>query len=109
MSTYRIALIGDSSTGIGFAAGGVTGFTIGDSDEALNKLRELVVSKEYAIIFITETLAASIVQQISRIETGSIPAIIIIPDQSGARGVGFEKIRISVERAIGIDLLGKED
>lgn len=109
MSTYRIALIGDSSTVTGFAAGGVTGFAIGRSDEALDKLQELVGSHKYAVIFITESLAESIVTQIMRIETGAIPAIIIIPDQGGARGIGFEKIRLSVERAIGIDLLGKKD
>ena len=107
MSTYRIAMIGDRSTVSGFAAGGVTGFATQSSADALAKLKEFASSKEYAIIFVTETLAEPVVKEIARIETGSIPAIIIIPDQSGARGIGFEKIRLSVERALGIDLLGK--
>ncbi len=109
MSTYKIALIGDSSTVLGFAAGGVTGYAAQQSQEALEKLREFVSSKEYAIILITETLAEPIVKDIAGIETGSIPSIIIVPDQGGAKGIGFEKIRLSVERALGIDLLGKTD
>ncbi len=108
MSTYKIAMIGDSSTVNGFSAGGVTGFPAAEGGEALGILRELVSSKEYAIIFITETLAEPIIAELSRLETGSIPAVIVIPDQKGSRGIGFLKIKNAVEKAIGIDLLGKE-
>jgi V/A-type H+-transporting ATPase subunit F len=108
MSTYKIALIGDSGTVTGFSAGGVTGFPVSDDAGALQTLRELARSDEYAIIFITETLAETIATEIAQIPTGSVPAIIIIPDQGGARGIGFERTRVAVERAIGIDLLGKE-
>jgi hypothetical protein len=38
-----------------------------------------------------------------------VPAIIVVPDQGGARGIGFEKIRSAVEKALGLDLLGKEE
>ena len=108
MSTYKIAMIGDNSTVSGFSAGGVTGFSANEGNEALKILKELVTSEEYAIIFITETLAEAIIDEISKLETGSIPAVIVIPDQSGSRGIGFLKIKNAVEKAIGIDLLGKE-
>ncbi len=108
MSTYKIAMIGDSSTVSGFSAGGVMGFTSYESRDALEKLKELVLTNEYAIIFITETLAEPVLDEISKIETGAIPAIIIVPDHSGTRGIGFKKIKNAVEKAIGIDLLGKE-
>ena len=102
-------MIGDRSTVSGFAAGGVVGYAIAESREALDLLRELVKSKEYAIIYITERLAESILSEISAIETGAVPAIIIIPDQSGTREIGFKRIRLSIEKALGIDVLGKED
>ncbi len=108
MSAYKIAMIGDSSTVNGFSAGGVEGFPAYKSEEALKKLKELSLSKKYAIIFITEILAESILKEISEIPTGSVPAIIIVPDQSGSRGIGYKKIKSAVEKAIGIDLLGKE-
>ncbi len=108
MDSYKIAMIGDASTVAGFAAGGVIGFAqdVEDPAETMNVLNELVHSAEYAIIFITEQLAEPLFDAIERIETGAVPAIIIVPDQSGTRGIGYERIRHAVERAIGIDLLG---
>jgi len=108
MSAYKIAMIGDSSTVNGFSAGGVVGFPAYQSGEALSILKELSASRKYAIIFITESLAENILDEISDIPTGSVPAIIIIPDQSGSKGIGYKKIKGAVEKAIGIDLLGKE-
>lgn len=106
-ATFNIAMIGDSSTVRGFAAGGVHPYPAAESEQALATLRELVAGGKYAIIFITEALAEPILDAISRLRTGAIPAVIVVPDQSGARGLGFEKTRLAVERAIGIDLLGQ--
>ena len=107
-ATYKIAMIGDSATVAGFAAGGVQGFAQDTDDAArtLSVLTELANSGEYAIIFITEPLAEPLFDAIERLSTGAVPAIIIVPDQSGTRGIGYERIRHAVERAIGIDLLG---
>jgi V/A-type H+-transporting ATPase subunit F len=107
-TTFKIAMIGDASTVAGFAAGGVEGFAQDPDDpvQALGVLNDLVRSGQYAIVFITEQLAEPLFESIERIETGAVPAIIIVPDQSGTRGIGYERIRHAVERAIGIDLLG---
>ena len=106
--TYRIAMIGDSSTVRGFSAGGIDPYPAEDSVQASRCLEELVEQQEHAIIFITETLAESIIDNITRIKSGPVPAVIIIPDQSTTKGIGYEKIRFAVERAIGIDLLGAD-
>jgi V/A-type H+-transporting ATPase subunit F len=108
MPSYKIAMIGDDSTVSGFRAAGVLGFPVYDSAQALDELKRMAQSGKYAIIFITENLASPILADISRIPTGTVPAIIVIPDQGGARGIGFAKIRGAVEKALGIDLLGKE-
>ena len=105
---YRIAIIGDSSTVIGFSAAGIEGFPVYESQDALNKIKELTATGEYAIIFVAETLAEPFLDELSSIDTGDITSVILIPDQSGAKGYGFEKIRNQVERALGIDILGKE-
>jgi V/A-type H+/Na+-transporting ATPase subunit F len=101
-------MIGDGSTVSGFAAAGVEGFPAYDSAEALATLRRLAQAGEYAIIFVTEGLAEPVLADIARIPTGSVPAIIVVPDQGGARGIGFRKISSAVEKALGIDLLGKQ-
>ena len=109
MPSYKIAKIGDESTVSGFRAAGVAGFPLYSSAEASKALRDMAASGEYAIIFITEGLAAPILADISKIPTGSVPAIIVVPDQGGAKGIGFAKIRGAVEKALGLDLLGKEE
>jgi len=109
MPSYKIAMIGDNSTVSGFSAAGVVGFPAYGGKEALAKLQELVGSQEYAIIFITESLAEPILAGMAQIQTGAVPAIIVIPDQGGSRGLGFKRIQAAVEKAIGIDLLGKEE
>jgi V/A-type H+-transporting ATPase subunit F len=108
MPSYKIAMIGDGSTVSGFAAGGVAGFPAYQSAEALVLLRDLAQSGQYAIIFITEGLAEPVLPEIALIPTGAVPAIIVVPDQGGARGIGFRKISAAVEKALGIDLLGKQ-
>jgi V/A-type H+-transporting ATPase subunit F len=119
MRSYKIAMIGDDSTVRGFSAAGVVGFPIAESSVALKTLDELTRSGEYAIVFISENLAEPILPEISRISSGrsgmgagsasaAVPSIVVIPDQSGSRGIGFEKIRRAVEKALGIDILGKE-
>ena len=107
--SYHLAMIGDASTVRGFGAGGVRAYPADSSDEALRLIRELVGTGEFAVIYITEALAEPILDDIRRIETGAVPAVIVVPDQSGARGIGYERVRSAVERAIGIDLLGMSD
>jgi V/A-type H+-transporting ATPase subunit F len=109
MPSYKIAMIGDESTVSGFRAAGVAGVPVYTSAEALETLMAMAKSREYAIIFITESLAAPVLADISRIPTGSVPAIIVVPDQGGSKGIGFAKIRNAVEKALGLDLLGKEE
>jgi len=119
MPSYKIAMIGDESTVRGFSAAGVVGFPTADSTSALTTVETLTRSGEYAILFISEVLAEPILTEITRISTGrtgtgadaamaSIPSIVVIPDQGGSRGIGFERIRAAVEKALGIDILGKE-
>ena len=104
---FNIAMIGDSSTVRGFAAAGVHAFPATTSDQAHGILVNLIEEGRHAIIFITESIAKPIINHIGNLPTATVPAVIVIPDQSGAEGIGFEKIRSAVERAIGIDLIGQ--
>lgn len=108
MASYRIAMIGDDSSTRGFAAGGVTGFPAAGPAEALKLLGRLVASGQYAIVFITEGLAEPILSDIAALPRTPVPAVVVVPDQGGSRGIGFRKIQVAVEKALGLDLLGKE-
>ena len=101
---YKIAVMGDQDSIYGFAALGLTPFTITDPQEAGKKLRELAGS-EYAVIYITEALAARMGVEIERYTESGLPAVILIPGASGNTGQGISAVKKSVERAVGSDII----
>ena len=82
---YRTAVIGDRDSIYGFAALGLDTFPVTDPTEAARRLRKLAEG-EYAVIYITEALAAALETEIDRYRAERLPAIIPIPGVSGTRG-----------------------
>lgn len=75
---YKIALIGDKDTIIGFKLLGVSLFPVTSKDEAVEVLDKLV-KEEYAVIFVTEDIAGQIVEEIERLQKISFASITIMP------------------------------
>ena len=84
---YRTAVIGDRDSIYGFAALGLDTFPVTDPTEAARRLRKLAEG-EYAVIYITEALAAALETEIDRYRAERLPAIIPIPGVSGNTGMG---------------------
>lgn len=101
---YRIAVLGEYDSIYGFAALGLDTFPVADPVEAVKKLRQLAVG-EYAVVYVTEKLAAQIEGEIEKYRERVLPAIILIPGVSGNTGKGVESVRKSVEQAVGSDIL----
>lgn len=101
---YKIGVIGDRDSVLGFKAVGLDVFPCGQSDEAKKILEELA-KDAYAIIYITEGLAAGMEKEIDQYKDSRLPAIIPIPNKDGASGTGMDSVRKSVERAVGADIL----
>ena len=101
---YKIAVMGDQDSIYGFAALGLEPFSITDPKEAGRKLRELAEGS-YAVIYITEALAAQIEPEIDRYAEAGLPAIILIPGASGNTGRGMMAVKKSVEQAVGPDII----
>ena len=105
---YKIGVMGDHDSIYGFAARGFDIFPV-SGDEARRKLRELAES-DYAVIYITEKLAKEIQEQLDRYRDQLLPAIIQIPGVSGNTGEGVRDVHLSVEKAVGSDILfGNEE
>ena len=105
---YKIGVMGDHDSIYGFAALGFDIFPV-SGDEAKRKLRELAES-DYAVIYITEKLAKEIQDQLDRYRDQLLPAIIQIPGVSGNTGEGVRDVHLSVEKAVGSDILfGNEE
>ena len=105
---YNIAMIGDRLSTQGFLALGVATFEANTGDEAALRLRDLVKSGTYAVIFVTEELLAALGDELSRYKDLPLPAITAIPGKNGATGYGMTALKRATERAVGTDLLFKE-
>ena len=101
---YKIAVIGEYDSIYGFAALGLDTFPVSDPDEAKQKLHKLAEGA-YAVIYITEALAAVLEHEVEKYREEILPAIIQIPGVSGNTGAGVAGGKKSVEQAVGSDIL----
>ena len=101
---YKIAVIGEYDSIYGFAALGLDTFPVSDPDEAKQKLHKLAEGA-YAVIYITEALAAVLEHEVEKYREEMLPAIIQIPGVSGNTGAGVAGVKKSVEQAVGSDIL----
>ena len=101
---YKIAVMGDRDSVLGFRALGLEVFPCQEAAEARRTLHTLART-DYAVIYMTEQLAAQIPSEIERYKDTVTPAIILIPGRSGSLGLGSSALQSAVERAVGADIL----
>jgi len=104
---YKIGVIGDKDSILGFKALGLSVFPVTQPSEAEKILHELA-QNQYAVIYITEQIAKDIVASIDEYKDSRFPAIIPIPGNQGSLGIGMQGVKKSVERAVGADILFRE-
>lgn len=101
---YRIAVLGDKDSVLGFKALGLDTFPVESVDEARRTLHDLA-RENYAVIYLTEQLGAEMEAELNRYKDQLTPAIILIPGKEGSLGIGMANVKKSVERAVGADIL----
>ncbi len=101
---YKIAVIGDRESIVGFASIGLDTFEINDKAIAAAKLKSLA-QDGYAVIFITEALAAEISEEILKFKDNVIPSVVLIPGVTGNTGEGMTAVNRSIERAVGSQII----
>lgn len=106
---YKIGIIGEHSSVLCFMALGFTVLEANTPTAAAPLLHKLAQTGEYAAIFITETLAAALADDIARYKDAPLPAITVIPGADGATGYGMATVRDAVIRAVGADILFKNE
>lgn len=104
MCMYKIAVMGDRDSVLGFRALGLEVFPTEDASDARRTLHKLAKS-DYAVIYITEQLSPLIAPDIARYKDSVAPAIILIPGRCGSLGLGSAALKSAVERAVGADIL----
>ena len=106
----KMAVIGDGETVLPYKAFGFATFATSPADCGAI-IRDLISDDEYDIIFIVEEHAEAqrdILKELHVAER-TFPIVIEIPGISGSKGGGEERIKRMVERAVGADILSKEE
>ncbi len=101
---YKIAVLGDRDSVMGFKALGLDVYPAETPEEARAILHRLA-KEPYAVIYLTEQLALHLAHEIARYKDNLTPAIILIPGKEGSLGIGMKNVSRAVERAIGADIL----
>lgn len=104
---YKIGIIGDRESVLGFKALGLEVFPTEDPLQAKTTLHNLA-KDEYAVIYITEQLAVQMENEINNYKDVPVPAIILFPGKGGNLGLGMAAVHKSVERAVGANILGED-
>ena len=104
MRMYKIAVLGDRDSVLGFRALGLDVFFADDAETGRRTLHRLA-QESYAVIYVTEQLAKDMTAEIARYQDALTPAIILIPGKEGSLGIGMNGVTTAVERAVGADIL----
>ena len=103
----KIGVIGDKQSVLGFKAAGFVVFMTDRPDEAEKILKD-AERDGFAVMYITEDLIVHI-PNVRRYIVESELALIPIPGKSGSLGYGIRAVKSSVERAVGADILFKDE
>lgn len=106
---YKIGIIGNRDSVLGFMALGFSVHEAENAEEAGIKLKTLVKSGEYAVIFLVEEYAEALQTEIAQYKDMPLPAVTVIPGSRGSTGYGMASIKNAVERAVGADILFKDN
>ncbi|MBR3696875.1 MAG: V-type ATP synthase subunit F [Clostridia bacterium] len=105
---YKVAVIGDKESILGFSAIGIDIFPAYNEQEAKQIIHDLE-AQNYGIIYITEKLSLLINDEIEKYRAKYIPAIITIPGNSGSLNIGTNKVKEYARKAIGVDIVFKDE
>jgi V/A-type H+-transporting ATPase subunit F len=103
---HKIGVIGDKDSVLCFKAFGFEVFpAILSKPEENRKAVDRMARDGFGIIFVTEQIAETITETIDRYNKDIKPAIILIPGNKGSLGIGMNRIRKNMERAVGMNIL----
>ncbi|MBO5200002.1 MAG: V-type ATP synthase subunit F [Clostridia bacterium] len=100
----KIAVFGDYESIKGYAAVGMNAIPCEDPSTAREQFKTLT-SGDYGIIYVTEELAVLLAEEIANLDDKFLPAVIPIPGVKNNNGIGISRLKASVEKAVGSDII----
>lgn len=104
----KVAVLGQRDAVLGFKASGAVVFATVSAEEARLALEE-VKKGDYAILLITEDIAALLKDELAPLYDSPQPVVTVLPDSKTPHGMGMELLRKRVERAVGVNILVKRE
>ncbi|MBR7092528.1 MAG: V-type ATP synthase subunit F [Clostridia bacterium] len=101
---YRAAVLGDIESIKGFTAVGLDVYPCDNAEQAAPLFRKLAAGG-YGVIFVTEETAQWLEKEIRAVSEQVLPSVIPIPGVKGNTGLGIRRLKESVERAVGSDII----
>ncbi|USN53203.1 MAG: V-type ATP synthase subunit F [Candidatus Nomurabacteria bacterium] len=105
---HPIAILGSPNAIGGFKALGVRAWPVATAEQGREVLQQIAAS-ECAILLITEDWADQLRPELDELRTRALPAVTVVPGPTGSTGAGDRELRRIVERAVGSDILFKND
>ena len=104
----EIVAIGQKDQIIGFRGVGVQIAPVKTAEEFAAAFKETARRADVGIIMITETFVEGENEKLlASVRKTTQKVILVLPDHPGSKGLAFKRMRADVERALGVDLLGK--
>ncbi|MDD4291140.1 MAG: V-type ATP synthase subunit F [Clostridia bacterium] len=100
----RVGVIGDKDAVLAFKSVGFEVFDASDAQGAAALIKKLS-GEDFAVLFISEELAAQIPDVIKKAKQRIYPVITAIPTSKEGGGYGMAQIKKDVEKAIGADII----
>lgn len=104
----KIAVIGDETSTAGFKALGLDIFTVPEPGAAPDIWRS-VDPDDYSVIFIAEPEYEMLTDEIAVLRGRTYPVVTVIPSVAGSRESGHDELKALVERAVGTDLVFRQE
>jgi len=105
--TSNIAVIGERDSILCFQAVGLKTFPVMEPAEA-RELMARALKGDYAVIFVTESLAGDLGDMIEEASSRPLPSIVLIPNNRGSLGIASGRMRDMIRKAVGADIFREE-
>lgn len=108
MPDAMIGAVGERDAVLALKAVGMEVIPAVTAEEIAQAVKKLV-KRGCVVIFITEQAAVLIPETLERYQSEPVPAIIPIPGSRGTEGIGMQRLKKNVEKAIGADILFQKE
>lgn len=96
----KAAIIGEKDIVLAFNDLGMDVFSVENDDDFKKAKQE--INKDFAVVFVTETIAQK--YNLDDLYNKTLPAVLIIPGVKRELGKGLEGLKKTIERALGSEL-----